>query len=45
MADNAHDILRSLVAKLRCKPGWSFRLKDETMRCGSWSASSASIRR
>ena len=29
MADNTHDILRSLVAKLRCKPGWSFRLKDE----------------
>ena len=28
-AENTHDILRHLVAQVRCKPGWSFRLKDE----------------
>lgn len=28
MADT-HDTLRDLVAQVRCKPGWSFRLKDE----------------
>ena len=29
MADNTHDILAALVAKVQCKPGWSFRLQDE----------------
>jgi hypothetical protein len=29
MADDTHDILRQLVAKARCKPGWTFRLQDE----------------
>lgn len=26
---DTHDILRSLVERVRCKPKWSFRLKDE----------------
>jgi hypothetical protein len=29
MADDTHYILRALVMQARCKPGWSFRLKDE----------------
>lgn len=29
MADDTHDILRNLVDGVACKPGWSFRLKDE----------------
>ncbi len=29
MTDNTHDILRQLVSQARCKPNWSFRLKDE----------------
>lgn len=29
MVDNTHDILAQLVAKVRCKPKWSFRLQDE----------------
>ncbi len=29
MADDTHDILKALVDLARCKPGWSFRLKDE----------------
>ncbi len=29
MADNTHEILEQLVSQARCKPGWSFRLKDE----------------
>jgi hypothetical protein len=29
MADDTHEILRKLVENVRCKPGWSFRLKDE----------------
>ncbi len=29
MADNTHETLRRLVELARCKPGWSFRLKDE----------------
>jgi hypothetical protein len=29
MAADTHDVLRSLVARVTCKPGWSFRLKDE----------------
>ena len=29
MAEDTHDILRQLVEKARCKPNWSFRLKDE----------------
>jgi hypothetical protein len=26
---NTHDVLAELVAKIRCKPGWSFRLQAE----------------
>lgn len=29
MADDTHDVLRRLVSRARCKPGWSFRLKDD----------------
>jgi hypothetical protein len=29
MAENTFDILSSLVSKLSCKPGWSFRLLEE----------------
>lgn len=29
MADNTHDVLARLVAQVRCKPGWSFRLMDD----------------
>jgi hypothetical protein len=29
MAANTHDVLRQLVSNALCKPGWSFRLKDE----------------
>ncbi len=29
MVNNTHDILGQLVAKVRCKPKWSFRLHDE----------------
>lgn len=29
MADNTFDILRKLVGEVQCKPGWTFRLKDE----------------
>lgn len=29
MTENTHDVLRSLIERARCKPGWSFRLKDE----------------
>jgi hypothetical protein len=34
MADNTFDILRDMVAKARCKPGWSFRLilEDDALR-------------
>ena len=34
MADDTHDILTDLVSRVKCKPGWSFRLRDEngTMR-------------
>jgi len=26
---HTHDVLRALVARVRCKPGWSFRLTEE----------------
>jgi len=29
MAENTHHILAALVARVKCKPGWTFRLKDE----------------
>lgn len=29
MPENTHDVLASLVSQVKCKPGWSFRLKDE----------------
>jgi hypothetical protein len=29
MAENTHAVLKELVAQARCKPDWSFRLKDE----------------
>lgn len=29
MAEDTFDILRDVVARASCKPGWSFRLKDE----------------
>ena len=29
MAENTHDVLRALVAKAKCKPGWTFHLADE----------------
>jgi len=29
MAENTHDILGQIVQTVRCKPGWTFRLKDE----------------
>lgn len=29
MAENTHNILADLVAKVRCKPDWSFRLREE----------------
>jgi hypothetical protein len=30
MADDTHDVLRRLVEQARCKPGWSFRMVDES---------------
>lgn len=29
MPQNTHDILRALVARVTCKPGWTFRLDDD----------------
>lgn len=29
MSRDTHDVLRHLVSRVCCKPGWSFRLKDE----------------
>lgn len=29
MAENTFDILRSLVSRAKCKPGWSFEVVDE----------------
>lgn len=29
MAKNTHNILAKLVGRVRCKPGWTFRLKAE----------------
>lgn len=29
MADNTHNVLALLVSRARCKPGWSFSLRDE----------------
>jgi len=29
VAEDTFDILRRLVAEVQCKPGWSFRIKDE----------------
>jgi hypothetical protein len=29
MSEDTHDVLRALVSRVRCKPGWFFWLKDE----------------
>lgn len=29
MADNTHNILRDLVSNAKCKPDWSFRIKND----------------
>jgi hypothetical protein len=29
MAEDTHDVLRDVVARAQCKPGWSFRLADD----------------
>lgn len=29
MSNNTHDVLRDLVSRVTCKPGWRFRLVDD----------------
>lgn len=29
MSDSTHDVLAEVVKRIRCKPGWTFRLVDE----------------